>query len=291
MPASKWAPSPVWDAWAPINEHPRAARSTRFQGPGTVVRFSPIKGITGALSEKIWLPCVLGDIEIDEDALFNEYDTLSNGQYAIGAMGDLSARRLRSGSLDTLTVDFDTPWMVAINQDPETLRNRLKDILRSKKPVHMLITVQPHNHSGPLFDAPVTLRSVNEVMKFGEHDTRYLTISYSEDRSATTRVRQHGMSAGRKKGVDLPATHVLTKDDTLVKLSKQYYGNYEFWRAIRRANGIPANFGSHTPIVKLALRFKPGAKIKIPQIDFPGLHGIEGGIHGVPSGGIHGGGH
>lgn len=254
-------------ASAPINRR-KYSPSVRFQEHGILVRFSPIKGVTpkSALLHNIWLSAALNDVQVDEDALFSDYDTISAGQFSMPAMGGAAGRRLRTGSLDTLTVDFDAPWMVTINQDPERIRTHMRDILRARKPVHMLITLRPHTMPSPMFDAPVTIRSLSDVIRAGERDTRYMTIGYSEDRTATVDREQHGPATGRKRGTQLPTTHILKASDTLRSLSKEYYGTYENWRAIRDANGIPQRFGAQTPLVKLPGHFKVGAKIKIPMV-------------------------
>lgn len=261
---------------APIAKPPARA-SERFLGQGTVVRFAPVKGVTpkNALDRRIWLPAVLGDLAVAEDALFNDYDTLSGGQYSVASQGPASARRQRTGSLDTLTIDFDVPWLVAVNQDPDWLRARLYEIMRSRKMVHMLITFRPNPYSTPEFSGHVTIRNLSRTTRQGERDTRYMTLQWNEARDPTTKRRSHTGSTGkskttsRKKGSDLPTTAALTSTDTLDSLSYEYYGTYKYWRQIRDANGIPSRFGAKTPIVSLPGRFKVGAKVKIPKVTAP----------------------
>lgn len=257
----------------PVNKPPARA-SAQFLGQGTVVRFAPVKGVTpkNALDRRIWLPAVLGDLDVDEDALFNDYDTLSGGQYSIAAQGPASARRQRTGSMDTLTLDFDAPWLVAVNQDPDWLRARLYEIMRSRKPVHMLITFRPNPYSTPEFSGHVTIRNLTRTTRQGERDTRYMTLQWNEARDATDKRRSHTGSTGktkttsRKKGVDLPTTVKLKATDTLDSLSYEFYGTYKYWRNIRDANGIPSRFGAKTPLVNLPGRFKVGGKVKIPKV-------------------------
>lgn len=262
---------------APINRPPAPA-SQRFSGEGTVVRFSPIRGVTpkSALDRNIWLPAVLGDLEIDEDALFNDYDTLSAGQFSTAAQGPQSARRQRTGAMDTLTLDFDAPFLVAINQDPDKTRSYLYEILRSKKPVHMLITLRPVADPKPEFDGDITFRQLTRTLRQGERDTRYMTLTWTEHRNAEVKRRQHESKGGkhsRKKGVTLPATVKLKSTDTLDSLSYEFYGSYRYWRNIRDANGIPQRFGEKTPIVSLPGRFVAGAKLKIPKVPQPSSGG------------------
>lgn len=240
----------------------------RISGHGAVVRFQPVKGVTpkGALDRKLWLPCLLAPFEIDEDAQLTTYDTLSAGQFSQAAMGPATARRLRTGTLNTLTMIFDPPWMTVTRQDPGWVRARLYEILRSKKAVHMLITLRPPSPDGPEFDGTVQFSNVNRVLQQGEVDTRYLTVQFQEWRDAKVKRRTNSGQTGRKAGTSLPATKRLTATDTLSSLSYEFYGTYRFWRFIRDANGIPARFGAKTPLVQLGRRFRVGAKVKIPQI-------------------------
>lgn len=243
---------------------------------GLVVRFSPIHGVTpkSALHHKIWLPATLNTFVVSEDALHNEYDTLSAGTFSQAALGPASARRLRSTSLDSLTVAVDAPWFVYRGQDPHSLRVRLHEILRHRKPVRLLATLHPHPNAHPELDMHVTFRSITEdKQRPGERDTRYFTIAISEWRDPRAKRRSHYRGAGpgrgsRKHGENLPTTHKLKADDTLASLSHEYYGRYDEWRAIRDANGIPHRFGSKDKIVSLPGHFKAGAKIKIPQVPY-----------------------
>lgn len=263
-----WVPPPAAKAPGPINKAP-APQSQRFLGEGTVVRFKPIKGITpkSALDKTIWLPAVLGDLEVDEDALFNDYDTLSGGQFSMAAQGPQTSRRQRTGSMDSLTMDFDAPYLVAVNQNPADLRKDLYEILRAKKPVRMTITFRPNPYASAEFDGDVTFRNLTKTVRQGERDTRYLTLQWVESRDPSDKRRSHVTgNAGRKQGVSLPTTTTLKASDTLDSLSYEFYGTYAFWRNIRDANGISQKFGEKTPIVSLPGRFVTGAKLKIPAL-------------------------
>lgn len=237
--------------------------------PGTVVRFRPVSGVTpkSALDRKIWLPCLLGDFEVDEPANITTYDTLSAGQFSQEALGPATARQLRTGQLSSLTIDFEAPWLVVTGQDQRWLRARLYEILRAKKPVHMLIQLHPDTAGEAEFVGTVQFTAVNKVLKQGEHDTRYLTITFQEWRDPLVKRRHEGK--GRKKGVELPTTHKLRTTDTLHSLSKEFYGTYSHWRNIRDANGMPHKFGAKTLITKLGGHFKVGYKIKIPKVTSP----------------------
>lgn len=249
---------------------PAKTGQAKIRGEGFVARFSPIKGITpkAALARNIWLPAMLNTLTINEDANHAEYDTLSAGTFSQPAMGPPSARKLRTLSIDTMTVDFDASWLVAHGQDPYELRIRIFEILRFRKPVRLLIRRHPNPPPHAEFDAYVTLRSASREVRPGEPESRYMTLAISEWRDPTGAVRSSTPTgASRRAGVTLPATAKLDASDTLSSLSHDYYGRYDFWRDIRDANGITTRFGAKTPIVSLHGRWKVGAKITIPLID------------------------
>lgn len=249
-----------------------APQSTaRITGVGLLARFTPIKGITpkGALDRPLYLPGMADPWHVSEDANHSEYDTLTGGTFSQPAMGDQNARKLRSISIDWLTVDFDAPWLVAVGQDPWWVRSAVTEILRFRNPVQLFVSFNPSRRlPGPEFLAPVTLRSLSHEIRHGELETRYLTMAVSEwrDPQAGRRSSVPPQASSRKKGVHLPTTHVLTATDTLASLSHEYYGRYDYWRHIRDANGITKKFGQKTPIVNLPGRFKVGYKIKIPTV-------------------------
>lgn len=243
--------------------------AAQIAGEGVVVRLAPIKGVTpaSALSSRLWFPAIIGDWDLAETALHNEYDTLSGGHFSQPAMGPASARQLRTTSLNTLTVDFDPPWFVAFGQDPYAIRERIGEVLRARKPVHLLMYVTPTRGRRPELDAHVTLRQVTRTLRQGEPDTRYLAVDISEWRDPS--VGRRGSSPNRhsrKKGVELPTTHALSATDSLESLARDFYGSYSHWRRIRDANGISKRFGQKTPIVSLPGKWKVGTKIKIPSI-------------------------
>jgi hypothetical protein len=243
---------------------------TAAKREGLVARIKPIKGITPkrALDTAIWLPAWLNTMTVTETALHNEYDTLSAGHFSMPAMGGPSARQFRTTEADTITVDFGgETWLTVLGQDPVTLRKRMYEILRYKKPVHLLVTFQPDNGQPSELDMYCTFREIDKDVRNGETEARYLTVQISEWRDMSTERRSTKPDgASRKQGASLPTTHVLTGEDTLDSLAMAYYGKYSDWRDIRDANGITKRFGAKTPVVSLSGAWKPGAKIKIPKL-------------------------
>lgn len=232
-----------------------------------MARLTPIKGQTpkSALAGALYLPAWLNTMTVSETALHNEFDTLQDGHFSQAQMGGGSARQFRTASVDTITVDYATPWQTATGQDPMWVRARLYEILRSKRPVRMLVTFNPSQGRPAEFDAFVTFRQIDKDVRPGENESRYLTIQISEWRDPSSPTRSSSKSAvSRKPGVALPTTHVLTATDTLNSLSHEYYGSYAHWRLIRDANGVTAKFGAKTPLVQLPGRWKVGFRVKIP---------------------------
>lgn len=242
-----------------------------ISGEGLVARFSPIAGITprGALNKSVWLPAVLNTWTIVETALHNEYDTLSGGHFSQPAMGDGDARQFQTVNPDTMVVAFDAPYLVATGQDPNDVRTQLKSVLRYRKPVHLLVVINPNPWGWPPeVDMYCTLRQTSEDVRPGEGESRYLTINISEwrDPSSSRRTATPTSGTSRKKGVKLPTTHKLTAADTLDSLSYEYYGRYDHWRDIRDANGVSAKWGQKTPLVQQFGHWRVGYKVKIPKV-------------------------
>lgn len=255
---------------APTTAPKKARRRAqpRNHSDGMVVRFSPIRGVTpkSALAKKIWLPATLNTVSVAESALHNEYDTISAGHFSQPAMGPASARQFRTTSLDSIVADMDAPWFVTVNQDPYDLRVRLSEILRHRKPVHLLATFHPHPDTHPEIDMYVTFRSISKDVRVGERESRYLTIAISEWRDPIAQRRAHAESRSRGKWQAPPTTHVIAASDTLGRLAYLYYGRYADWRYIRDANGISKRFGQLTPIAVLGGHFNIGKKLKIPKL-------------------------
>lgn len=248
----------------------RTAPRARIVGQGVVVRFAPIKGITpkAALAGRLWLPGIIDQWDLTEPALHNEYDTLSAGQFSQAAMGPASARRLRTTTLNTLTMDMDPAWFIARGQDAYGIRASLSEILRHRKAVHLLMYMRPDPASGkPEVDMYCTLRQTTQTIRPGEADTRYVSVDVSEWRDPNSgRLGSTSQQHSRSHGNLLPTLHKLAAGDSLGSLSNTYYGSYAHWRDIRDANGITKRFGEKTAIVTLPGRWKVGANVAIPIV-------------------------
>lgn len=233
---------------------------------GLRCRFSRIPGETpkGVVDHPVYMPALLGNLDVDEEAQHAEYTTVSAGQFSQGAQGGSVARMLRSLEVEGLTLDWDAEWLVDSGQDPAKVRGALYAILRSKKPVELMLTLAGSDPSiEPELHIFCTFRAVKRVMREQQPDTRYYSITIKEWRSPN--VERRGTKEGRKPGVKFPTTVKLKSSDTLHSLAHEYYGRYEFWRDIRNANGISTRFGQNTPLVDLA-KYKIGSKIKLPKI-------------------------
>lgn len=237
-------------------------------GRGLLARFTPVKNVTppGVLKQKIYLPCVLGTFTVTETALHNDYNTLSSGQFSQPGAGGQGAVQLRTFDIDTLTLTWDAAWLVVTNQEESLVRSQFTKILRSRKPVQLMINFHPHPQKDPVLNIGVTLRQKSEDIRPGENDTRYMTFQIEEWRDPSTKRRGSAGTNGRKRGVSLPATVKLAADDTLDSLSQAYYGTYAGWRDIRDANGITTKFGAKSKITALGGRWKVGVNVKIPAV-------------------------
>lgn len=233
-------------------------------GEGLIVRFDRIPGATpkGVLDQPLRLPAVLGAVSVEEEAGHSEFDTISGGQFSQPTQGGSGSRKLRGLSLEALTLDYDAEWLVESGQDPEAVKAMLYAILRSKKPVTMMIVVK-WGEPNPMLRMNCTFRSVHEELRPAENDTRYFVLGIKEWR--TQSIERKGEHEGRKPGVKFPTTVQLKSSDTLYSLAHEYYGRYEFWRDIRAANGISKKFGQSTPIVSLPA-YKPGSSLKLPIV-------------------------
>lgn len=230
------------------------------RGEGFRARLSRIPGQTpkGLLAQPLYLPALLNDIANVETAIFSEYTTISNGEFSQPAMGPATARSLRTPEdFETLTVDWDPPWLVQRGIDPNTVRDTLFEILRSRKPVHVLVT--PKLGDGPVVvNMDITFRQVIERVKGGEPDAVYFSITPKE-------WRKDGVQrSGEGRSDSLPTTHDLTDTDSLYSLSQHYYHSALGADDIAKANGIKS-FGKKTLLVKHP-RFKVGSKLKIPLV-------------------------
>ena len=247
--------------------------ASALEGGGLVARFSPIKKVTPkiVLDHAIYCPAIISTPTVTEAALHTDYDTLSSGQFSQPSLGPPHVEsQLRTLPIDTLTLDYDPKWFVVTGQHPDYVRRKLADILRARRPVHLLVFWHPHKGQPPDTQMPVTVRTFTHEVRPGENDANYMTLDIHEWRDPSTPVdssRPPGGSSSRKHGEDLPTTTKLAADDTLHSLSHEFYGSFSHWREIRDANKIPKRFGQKTPIVNLGGHFKVGAKIIIPKPD------------------------
>lgn len=233
------------------------------RGEGLRVRLSKIPGETpaGVLSKALVLPAVLGEFGWTEEAAHSEYETVRDGQFSQPQLGPATARRLRTlNDIETLTIEWDAPWLVEQGLDPHDVYDELFAVLRSRRAVELLATPQ-FGPERPLLRMNITIRSISPLMKRGEPDSMYYTVRISEWRNAEVKRRGAGSPGNPSK---LPTTHKLTATDTLYSLSAKYYHTSAGTDAIAKANGIKS-WGKKTPLVKMG-RYKVGSKIKIPKI-------------------------
>lgn len=247
------------------------------RGDGLRVRFARIPGETPAtvLREPLYLPAVLGEFAVDESAEHSEYRTVGSGTFSQGTASrrtlSTTARQagadegpdLRSIDLEALTLDWDAPWLLERGVSPAHVKRELTRILRSKKPFEVLAMLRLGETRPEEVRMYATLRSVRRVLKHGEADTRYYSLSLREWRRPGVTRRAHSAREGRHRR-KLPAKHVLKAGDTLYSLSKYYYGEYRGWRDIAEANGI-RGWGAKNPIINHR-RFKVGDRVVIRQL-------------------------
>lgn len=220
------------------------------------VRLSKIAGETphGVLDQPLYLPAVLGDFTVVEEASFEEYQTHKSGMFAAAAAGPATARQLRTVDLQALTIDWAAPW--AVYTDPRDVMNELNAVLRSRRPCELFAILNWGDPSELRMN--VNLRRLERTLRPGETDTRYWTIAISEWRNPRTG-RQSADSPGKPR---FPTTGKITASTTLQDLSSSFYGDATQWRLIGGANGLAA-WGPRTAIIKSGL-FRVGSKLIIP---------------------------
>lgn len=231
------------------------------RGQGLRVRLSRIPGETpkDVLRAPLYLPAVIDGFAWSEEFSHSEYETVRAGQLSQPAQGPATARMLRTvEDVETLTVEWDPPWLVEQGHDPDDVRRELFAIGRSRKPVELLATPKLGGES--LLRMDVTVRSIRTQLRRGEPDSLYYSIAITEWRDATGARK----GAGRGRSDKLPTTHKLTATDSLYSLSTHYYHSAVGADDIAKANGI-RKFGRKTALVK-SKRYKVGSKIKIPQV-------------------------
>ena len=227
--------------------------------PGLHARLRRVSGLTprSVLREPLRLPVIIGnEFSVEEEALWEEFDTVSAGRFAQAAAGK-HGEALRTVNLESLTMTWDPGWMTNPGQDPQRVIKALKRTLRKRSVFDFLVVQKSPGIGFADFAGFASIRRLALVAPRGEADTRYLRMDISGHRRISSGRRRHG------RGEDLPTTHVLDKNDTLRSLALHYYGSGELWRLIAQANGI-SNWGSETPLVEMG-RYKPGDRIKIPE--------------------------
>lgn len=229
---------------------------------GLVVRWERIPGETtpGLLNRPFVLPVVLGSFEPSEDFAHAEYDTISGGQFSAPAGNSGTAQRLRAIDLQSLTLDWDAPWLAAQGVTRYAMETLIRRIGRSRRPFSMIATLG----SSTELRMDVTLRTIVKSLRPGERDTRYWSLSLKEWLSAHDNRRRHVAEVGRGAH-RLPTTATLTVSTTLMSLAREFYGSAvrPYWQAIAEHNGI-RSWGASTPLVQSA-RFKVGDKVRIPS--------------------------
>lgn len=239
-------------------------------GIGLHVRFRAIPHLTprDVLREPLLIPAVVTDpFELTEEAGHNEYDTVGAGRFSVPFGGD-NADLLTTTSFDALTMMWRPRWLVNDDQSPAHIAAELKRILRSRKPFHAIMIVQPSSPGdAPEFEGMMTMRSLTRRLPHGEADSRYFSMDLSKYRDPHLERAKHGGggAAGGKTGhPKLPTKHALTADDTLRSLSKHYYGTEADWKLVAQKNGID-HWGGDDELVKMK-RYKVGDKITIPDL-------------------------
>lgn len=235
---------------------------------GLRVRLSRARGLTkkGVLNEPMYLPVVLGPFNFTEEALHEEYQTVSAGQFSVPGQGGATARQLRDLSLETLTLDWKARWLIEY-KDPQDVRRELNAVLRAKTPVELLAILRWGGGPEEL-RMLVTLRSLSRELRPGEADTRYYSLALREYRKTVADKKADS------RFDNLPTRHRLTADDTLTSLALRYHHTALSWRSIRSANGL-STWGPRTPLWKHA-KFKVGdyAVIPVPPPQFAMFTGI-----------------
>lgn len=245
----------------PSKAHPFAKTLKGHPRPGLHARFRAVRGLTprSVLREPLILPVVIGDeFTVDEEAIWEEFDTVGAGRFAAAAAGKHS-EALETISAEAMTMTWDPGFLVNPDTSIEEVKRGLKKILRRHAIFDLLVVNKPHSEFAE-FSGFASIRRASVTLKRGEPDTRYLSIDISSHRRMSSRERGHDVASGRRG--NLPTTTELTAGMTLRSLAEHYYGSGAEWRLIASANGIQS-WGSEDPLVKMG-RYKIGDRIKIP---------------------------
>lgn len=239
-----------------------------FRAEGLRVRFSRVQGQTpkDVLKKPLILPVVIGEeFTVTEDAAFTDYETVGDGEFSQARGGPSTARNLRVlDSLETLTLDWArwARWMTNPLATEQLVRKELYAILRSRKPMEILATLQLGQGAEEL-RMKATIRSIGRTLKKGETDTRYYVLGIKEWREDS--VARRGAGTSKK---DLPAKKKLTAKTTLYSVAREFYDLHTIdavvaARQVRSKNGL-GSWGLNEPIVKTK-KFKVGDSITVPE--------------------------
>lgn len=235
------------------------------RGDGLRVRLASIEGVTPTtvLVDKLYFPAVTGDFEFTETAQHNDYRTISGGEFSQPAGGDKTARDLRRFDLEVFAPRLrgQFPFLVDSTADYEDVHRQLFDIMRSKRAVDFLASLDLTGRSELACD--VTIRSVTRSMRHAQLDTRYFTVSFTEWRDTALRRRSTKAPPQAAFAPQLPTKVKLLSTDTADSLARKYYGAPELAAVIIAANGL-GKWGRTTPIAESA-KFKVGQLITIPS--------------------------
>jgi hypothetical protein len=242
----------------PDKKHPHALNVKGHPREGLHARFRAIRGLTprAVLRAPLILPVVIGDeFTVEEEALWEEFDTVGAGRFAQAAAGDHAAA-LHTVSPEAMSMTWDPGFLVNPDVTMEHVKKELQRILRRRAIFDLLVLNKPKGEFAE-FAGYATLRRLSISLKRGEADARYLSMDLSSHRQISAVERSHGSAS------NLPTTTTITDDTTLRNLADHYYGNGSEWRLIAAVNGI-SSWGSEDPLVKMG-RYKVGDRIKIPE--------------------------
>lgn len=248
----------------------REPLNPEMRGPGLRVRFSAIRGVTSnrVLRRALYLPCILGDLELPEEFGITDYDTVSAGEFSTADSTDPTARRLRSVDLETLNVDWHrwARWSHNRGLSIEDLRDELTAIGRARTAFDVLATMQVAKGAPSMVRWPATMRELATTLKAGEADTRYWRIGLREWRDGSVERLGRGRSEGaaRRK---LPTTIEITRATTLRSIARHFFGSdasiAAVARAVCKANGL-GTWPSTKPLHEHK-RLKVGSRVKVPR--------------------------
>lgn len=221
-----------------------------------------IAGLTavGVLDFPLALPVILGEFAVEEEFAHAEYDTIGGRQFSTPAGGASKAsQRLRSLPLESLTLDWDAPWLSYHNVSKAFMQGQLERLGRSRRPFSVVAT----RYGREELRMMCTLRNIRRTLKPGEGDTWYWTLELREYLPVEVD-RQSAVKEVGANGKRLPTRATLTNNTTLNSLARSFFGSPTpvYARAIATANGI-SNWGFDHALAQ-SRRYKAGDTIKIP---------------------------